>query len=635
VARVESVASEAASGGATWRTAMTAAERVRYQRVGGTRVAEAVSYFEKLNKGAESTQAMLQRLVKNRQSERAAYQKLIEGTGQAFEAANVRAARIAESVEEAVQGTQTGSQSLQVIQERIAPVAAKGTNAMGRPLQSAATKSQQSTSRAVEAATTGANRATTGANRANQVNRFSQSNQQIRDIIGGGVKEGDYRSFMQGVRQRNRVQNWFSGLPRPIARRLSRDVINEALPKYVDISAKLIRAMMFDPKIDENGEVKFDIYEQQVNNLEAKIGEQDDAPLSEAQQHALQEEAKQAIHNIYYQKHTQVTPFAGVPFAEQIFGKEKLKEMSNVYYKFDDPYDMSMRYRDETLIESATWEGDFFQPSGNITSQRILKNKLARQIAVERLLSIANGDIFHGATVKADKHSAHSVHPNLEPQPAGLQPPDEPIHTATAVKDIVLNEGVVHSAEADTQSTSTDTQSSTPTQTQSYAYPHPIANMIASAAVSAPQPQSDSRVSTPAPQGAFAETTIEMSNAGVSIPAPPETLTDADFAAAFRRRRPQKSRSSDDHPSMSGQAYGYTEVDTYPDAGSGIPEWATGTYYQSAGGQAYAHREIPDTGVFQQMKLLPRSSSSQANEALAVLGIAGLTVTALSRVLVR
>jgi hypothetical protein len=86
---------------------------------------------------------------------------------------------------------------------------------------------------------------------------------------------------------------------------------------------------------------------------------------------------------------------------------------------------------------------------------------------------------------------------------------------------------------------------------------------------------------------------------------------------------------------MSGQALGYTQVDAYPDGGAGIPDWATGTYYQSAGGQQYAHREIPDTGVYQQLRMLPRSSSSQANEALVLLGLAGITVTALSRVLVR
>ena len=45
---------------------------------------------------------------------------------------------------------------------------------------------------------------------------------------------------------------------------------------------------------------------------------------------------------------------------------------------------------------------------------------------------------------------------------------------------------------------------------------------------------------------------------------------------------------------MSGN---YTEVSTYPGGGD-WPDWARGTWYKG-----FAHREIPDTGVYKQMLL--------------------------------
>ena len=75
---------------------------------------------------------------------------------------------------------------------------------------------------------------------------------------------------------------------------------------------------------------------------------------------------------------------------------------------------------------------------------------------------------------------------------------------------------------------------------------------------------------------------------------------------------------------------GYTEVHTYTGAGEDLPNWANGTWYKG-----FSHREIPDTGVFKMSQLLPRSHGAQANEALFMLGAAGLSVAVLSRVLAR
>ena len=82
------------------------------------------------------------------------------------------------------------------------------------------------------------------------------------------------------------------------------------------------------------------------------------------------------------------------------------------------------------------------------------------------------------------------------------------------------------------------------------------------------------------------------------------------------------------HPAMTAGDQGYTQVDTLPGGGD-YPDWARGMWYKG-----YAHRYIPDTGVYTPGKLLPRSAGSQANEALLGLGMAGLAVAALSRVLV-
>jgi len=91
---------------------------------------------------------------------------------------------------------------------------------------------------------------------------------------------------------------------------------------------------------------------------------------------------------------------------------------------------------------------------------------------------------------------------------------------------------------------------------------------------------------------------------------------------------PPLSQNSEVHPAMGAGDQGYTQVDTLPGGGD-YPDWARGMWYKG-----YAHRYIPDTGVYTPGKLLPRSAGSQANEALLV-GVAGLAVAALSRVLVR
>ena len=109
----------------------------------------------------------------------------------------------------------------------------------------------------------------------------------------------------------------------------------------------------------------------------------------------------------------------------------------------------------------------------------------------------------------------------------------------------------------------------------------------------------------------------------------------ANYREMKREKRQQRrqregidfNQNSNTHPAMAGD--GYTIVDTYPGGGD-VPDWARGNWYKG-----FAHREIPDTGVFTPGKLLPRSGSSQANEALIGLGIAGLAATALSRILVR
>ena len=68
----------------------------------------------------------------------------------------------------------------------------------------------------------------------------------------------------------------------------------------------------------------------------------------------------------------------------------------------------------------------------------------------------------------------------------------------------------------------------------------------------------------------------------------------------------------------------YTEVSTYPGGGD-WPDWARGTWYKG-----FAHREIPDTGVYKQMLQLPRGVGAQANEAVLGLGMAAALAGALS-----
>ena len=77
---------------------------------------------------------------------------------------------------------------------------------------------------------------------------------------------------------------------------------------------------------------------------------------------------------------------------------------------------------------------------------------------------------------------------------------------------------------------------------------------------------------------------------------------------------------------MSKGDQGYTVVDTLPGGGD-FPDWAKGMWYRG-----YAHRSIPDTGVYKESKLLPRSGVSQANEAIIGIGMAGLAVAALTRI---
>ena len=50
-----------------------------------------------------------------------------------------------------------------------------------------------------------------------------------------------------------------------------------------------------------------------------------------------------------------------------------------------------------------------------------------------------------------------------------------------------------------------------------------------------------------------------------------------------------------------------------------------GTWYKGM-----KHQEIPDTGVRKSASLLPRTGSSQMNEALAVIGVAGIAAAALN-----
>ena len=78
---------------------------------------------------------------------------------------------------------------------------------------------------------------------------------------------------------------------------------------------------------------------------------------------------------------------------------------------------------------------------------------------------------------------------------------------------------------------------------------------------------------------------------------------------------------------------GYSMVDLYPETGD-VPDWAKGTWYQASDGRRYAHREMLDTGVRRMTKLLPRTGSEQANEAVIGLGVAALAVATLSRIAV-